>query len=181
MTGGRLIAVVGPSGVGKDSIMTGIAAALPGIGRVRRVITRPACLGGEGYDAVTEAEFAEALDRGAFCLHWRAHGLRYGIPIRVLDEVRDGQDRMANLSRDALAEAAAIFPQLTVLHVTASPGLLARRLAERGREDAEDVGRRLARAHRPLPNGLGIVEIRNDGVLSDAVAQAIAALQPVRA
>ncbi|MEM6634576.1 MAG: hypothetical protein AAF667_01675 [Pseudomonadota bacterium] len=36
MTQGRLIAVVGPSGVGKDSVMAGIKAAVPELHLVRR-------------------------------------------------------------------------------------------------------------------------------------------------
>jgi ribose 1,5-bisphosphokinase len=181
VTGGRLIAVVGPSGVGKDSVMGGITAALPDIGAVRRVITRDPELGGENFDAVSEAAFAEAVARGDFCLHWRAHGLRYGIPARVLDEVRAGGTRLANLSRGVLTAAAATFPALTVLHVTASPRVLAARLAGRGREPAEEVARRLERARLPLPDGLEVVELCNDGALSDTVARAVAALQPVRA
>ena len=37
---GRMIAVVGPSGVGKDSVMAGLLEARPALRRVRRVITR---------------------------------------------------------------------------------------------------------------------------------------------
>ncbi|MEO0912102.1 MAG: hypothetical protein AAFY59_03810 [Pseudomonadota bacterium] len=38
---GRFIAVVGPSGVGKDSVMAGMAARTGQLKLVRRVITRP--------------------------------------------------------------------------------------------------------------------------------------------
>ena len=66
MTPGRLIAVVGPSGVGKDSVMLGIHQAMPDVHLVRRVITRPAAAGGEKFDAVTETEFADLAANGAF-------------------------------------------------------------------------------------------------------------------
>ena len=52
-SGGRLIAVVGPSGVGKDSVMAGLHGAIPDLHLVRRVITRAPDLGGEDYDAVS--------------------------------------------------------------------------------------------------------------------------------
>ncbi|TNF62780.1 MAG: phosphonate metabolism protein/1,5-bisphosphokinase (PRPP-forming) PhnN, partial [Rhodobacteraceae bacterium] len=125
---GRLIAVVGPSGVGKDSVMSGIAAACPAIGVVRRTITRPADLGGEAFDAVSDETFETMRAAGAFCLSWSAHGLSYGLPIALAARVAAGGEVLANLSRGVLAEAAAAFPGLIVLELTASPDILARRL-----------------------------------------------------
>ncbi|GAB5468053.1 MAG: phosphonate metabolism protein/1,5-bisphosphokinase (PRPP-forming) PhnN [Rhodospirillales bacterium] len=181
MSAGRLIAVVGPSGVGKDSLIAGIVAAAPCIRPVRRSITRAAGLGGEAYEALTPEAFAEAARCGAFCLHWQAHGLLYGIPAGALEEVRGGATCLANLSRGALVQAAQVFPSLTVLKVTASAEALARRLALRGRENSSEIARRLAQADKPLPAGLTVIEVRNDGPLAATVASALAALQPVRA
>ena len=45
--GAHVIGVVGPSGVGKDTVMHALAAAQPGIKLARRVITRPVEAGGE--------------------------------------------------------------------------------------------------------------------------------------
>ncbi|MFC6760861.1 hypothetical protein ACFQFQ_17395 [Sulfitobacter porphyrae] len=42
MSAGRFIAVVGPSGVGKDSVMAGMVARARDLVAVRRVITRAA-------------------------------------------------------------------------------------------------------------------------------------------
>ncbi|WP_332307198.1 hypothetical protein [Pseudorhodobacter aquimaris] len=85
-----------------------------------------------------------------------------------------------NLSRGALEEAAKIFARLVVLHITASPETLAQRLKHRGREDTGDIAKRLASAQKPLPAGLSVIEIVNDGPLEAAVAKARAALQPDR-
>ncbi len=178
---GRLIAVVGPSGVGKDSVMAGLAASDPGLQRVRRVITRDADQGGEDHTPMTAEAFEAAAGRGAFCLHWSAHGLRYGLPAQVLRDVNAGADLLANCSRGALTEAASVFPRMVVLHITADPKVLAQRLADRGRENAADIERRLARATDAIPGGLIIITVRNDGALEDTVAAAHTALQPVRA
>lgn len=181
MRRGRLIAVVGPSGVGKDTVIAGIAAALPGIGVVRRTITRAPDLGGEDYDAVSEDVFEAMVERGAFCLHWRSHGLRYGIPAEVLEAVQGGAQRIANLSRAALTEAAAIFPGLVVVNITASPEVLAKRLSRRGRETGAEIEARLVQAARSLPDGLDVITLNNDGPLEETVAHAVAALRPVQA
>ena len=65
--------------------------------------------------------------------------------------------------------------------VVARPEVLAKRLANRGRESAADIARRLERAGFPLPGGLDVCEIDNSGDLDAAMAQLLAALQPVRA
>lgn len=177
---GRLIAVVGPSGVGKDSVMAGIVAADPSIQLVRRMITRAPGLGGEDYEALSPEAFKSAVDQERFCVHWGAHGLHYGIPAEVLDDVQGGTTCLANFSRSALGEAARVFPALTVLNITAAPETLARRLADRRRETAEDIAKRLAQAAKPLPAGLDVVEISNDGALEATITVALAALQPRR-
>ena len=175
---GRLIAVVGPSGVGKDSVMAGLVADGPGLMLARRVITRAAELGGEDFDPVTEAVFLTARGRGDFVLHWGAHGLFYGIPLAVQAQVEAGRDVLANLSRGVLTEAQRRFAGLTVLQLTASPAVLAGRLAGRGRETGVQIAARLARGVDPLPAGLDVVTVSNDGALADTVARALAALYP---
>ncbi len=180
MRQGRLIAVVGPSGVGKDSVMAGIHDAMPGLHLVRRVITRAPDLGGEAYDAVSVAAFEAMVENGAFAVHWGAHGLFYGIPASVKYQLNKGTDCIVNFSRSALAEAAAIFPRLVVVNISASPQTLARRLAARGRESEAEIAARLAQAEKPLPGGLEVIQLANDGALPDTVARAVAVLQPAQ-
>ncbi len=177
---GRLIGVVGPSGVGKDSLMLGLTSTCTEFGLVRRVITRDASLGGEDFDAVSVNDFERLRDAGAFCVHWEAHGLHYGIPDEVRLSVAKGEQRLVNLSRNVLHLVSDVFPQFEVLNVTASPETLAARLDGRGRETREDIARRLARVVNPFPERLVVHTIHNDGLLEDAVSAALACLQPVR-
>lgn len=176
---GRLWAVVGPSGAGKDTLIAAARAALPALHVVRRVISRPSDAGGEDFEGVTAPEFLRRLAAGEFALHWQAHGLHYGIPAAALAPLAAGQDVLFNGSRKALATAA--LPGLTVIEVTAPAAVLARRLAARGRETTEDIAARLARAAHPLPPGLAVVTVDNGGTLAEGVARFLAVLQPVRA
>ena len=178
---GRLIGVVGPSGVGKDTLMADLVDACPEFSLVRRVITRKPGLGGEDYEAVSEDEFAGLKAEGAFCMSWQAHGLHYGILDVYRHKVAKGEQLLINLSRAILLDAVAVFPSLTVLNVTASRETLMKRLQDRGRENAEDIARRLERANQPLPEGLDVITISNDGVIEDAVLEVLGRLYPVRA
>lgn len=169
---GALIAVVGPSGVGKDSVMEGICVSLPDIYRVKRVITRAPELGGEDFKAVSVDEFDTLATNGAFAIHWGAHDLRYGLPVEIREKLASGRNCLANFSRKALSEAAAIFPRFLVLNITASPETLAKRLGMRGRETEEQIAKRLAQAVKPIPSGLDVIHLANDGTLDETVARA---------
>lgn len=174
----RLVAVVGPSGAGKDTLMALACAARPGLRIVRRAITRDADAGGEAFEAVTPAEFDRRVASGDFALHWRAHGLGYGIPAAAL--TGPGTVLM-NLSRGVLADAAVRFPDLTMLLVTAPAPVLAARLAGRGRESPDDQARRLDRADFALPPGIDCRTVLNDTTPDEGLTRFLDALQPVRA
>ncbi|PIV73336.1 MAG: phosphonate metabolism protein/1,5-bisphosphokinase (PRPP-forming) PhnN [Rhodobacteraceae bacterium CG17_big_fil_post_rev_8_21_14_2_50_65_11] len=180
MRQGRFIAVVGPSGVGKDSLIEALIAAEPDFHRVRRVITRPRDAGGEDFEGVSREVFEARRDNGDFALWWEAHGLLYGIPASVHRMLSLGVDTLANLSRAHLEQAAAVFPAFHVLHVTAATEVLAARLAARERETVDQVRARLAR-QVPLPEGLPVTHVDNGGWLSDCVDQALGALYPEKA
>jgi ribose 1,5-bisphosphokinase len=177
---GRVFAVVGPSGAGKDTLIASARAVRRDLHVVRRVITRPEEAGGEPFEGVTPAEFAARDAAGAFVLTWEAHGLRYGIPTSALDAVSEGRDVIFNGSRAMLVEAWEVFPNQTVILVTAPIQVLAERLATRGRETKEDIAARLARARYEVPPGIPVRVVENADRLEDAVAAFLTALQPER-
>ncbi|MEQ8601732.1 MAG: phosphonate metabolism protein/1,5-bisphosphokinase (PRPP-forming) PhnN [Marivibrio sp.] len=168
---GALVLVVGPSGAGKDSVLAAARARLPADAPIRfqrRVITRPAEAGGEDHEPIDEAGFAERVECGGFALHWAAHGLRYGLPAALEGDLAAGWTVVANASRGILGQARAKYPRLSVLHITAPDAVLAARLAARGRETADQIEARLARAGYAAPRGPRVVEIVNHGALEDA-------------
>lgn len=178
---GRFIAVVGPSGVGKDSVMEGLAAVDPNIVLARRVITRNPQAGGEDFEGVSVEVFEARAWANAFALHWSAHGLHYAIPLDVDAQLARGRDVMANLSRNVLTQARQRFDRFEVISLVANREVLARRLAMRGRESAQDIAQRLDRITPPLPVGLTVHEVDNSGALDDTVTAVRARLYPVRA
>lgn len=174
----RLVLVVGPSGVGKDSVLDAVRRLLqgrPDIVFPRRVVTRAPGLGGEDYIAVDEVTFATMADDGAFALHWPAHGLLYGIPVSIDADLRAGRQVVINVSRGIIDDARQRYPGMMVIGITASTDMLRQRLQARGRESADDIEQRLARAASFDLTGEDVAILRNDGALEDA-AQAFVAL-----
>ncbi|MBD0860186.1 phosphonate metabolism protein/1,5-bisphosphokinase (PRPP-forming) PhnN [Gordonia sp. zg691] len=171
---GTFVAVVGASGVGKDSLMAYAhrhsEAFFP-----RRVITR-----GPGADEdhrpVSPAEFDSACARGDFAVHWAAHGLRYGIPVEVDDAVTSGRTVVANVSRSVLDELANRYARLVVVRVTVSDAVQRDRLRARGRESHDAVATRLARPD-PAPHRSADIVICNDGSVAEGGEQLVRILR----
>lgn len=175
---GRIFAVVGPSGAGKDTLIAAARAARPDLHVVRRVITRPEAAGGEPFEGVTPDEFARRRAAGDFALDWEAHGLRYAVPASAGAALDAGRDVVFNASRAMLGRAWRAFPALSVIHVTASPAVRAARLAARGRETGAEIARRLAREGGAIPPGLPVRVVENDGALEPALRAFLDALRP---
>ena len=165
---GRLIYVMGPSGVGKDTLLAYARVQLAEAGLpvlfAHRYITRAADAGGENHIALTQAEFAERSTLGLFALEWQSHGLRYGIGREIDLWLARGATVVINGSRGYCQDALAVYPAMGVVLIEADNQVLARRLASRGRESEQQVRDRLA--HRPafeLPEGAQFARIDSSG------------------
>lgn len=174
MPEGVFVAVVGPSGAGKDTLLNGAARALAAqtdIRFVRRVITRAPDRASEDHDTLSVEAFNAEKARGAFCLSWAAHGLHYGVPISALHATRQGCVVVANLSRSALTDMTDIFERAMLIEVTAARDVLAQRLMARKREAPTEVEERLRRSSAfAVPAGLrGHIVIDNSTTLESGV------------
>jgi ribose 1,5-bisphosphokinase len=156
-TGGTLFLVVGPSGVGKDALIRAAHPRLVPHGFVfpRRWITTPDDRG-EDHIPVSCSDFEEAVARGFIDLNWTAHGLRYGIPAAVRDDLSAGLHVIINVSRLLIPEARARFPRVRVVHLTAPTELVRSRLLQRAREDTAAIEERIQRS-APIPADQGDV------------------------
>ena len=176
---GTFVAVVGPSGAGKDALIAAAREALGDGDRFAfpaRWTTRPPDASERSVE-LSEAEWHRRRASGACALAWEAHGVAYAIGASVDADVAAGRIVVANVSRGVLGAALARFPRVVAFEVTASRATLAARLAARGREDAADRARRLDRAPRPMPEGLRRIEIANDGTLEAAARAFVDALR----
>jgi ribose 1,5-bisphosphokinase len=178
---GRLVLVVGGSGVGKDTLLSRARAVLSGDDRFvfpRRVITRP---GDVSEEHQADAEFDALREAGALSLSWLAHGHRYGLLRSVEAEIAAGRIVVCNVSRTMILAARQKFALITVIGITAPLRVRSERIVHRGREGPEDVARRLARTVEDSPIEPSDITIDNSGAIDDAVTAFVSALRRVQA
>lgn len=176
-----VIYVMGPSGVGKDSLLNWLRAHVralpspPALRFARRTITRAAGISNEDHESLAVDAFLQLEQSGAFALHWQAHGLHYGVRQA---EMQGPGWVMVNGSRAYAAQARTRLPGLTVLHVSAPDALVGQRLAARQRETPDQVQARLHRAKaQSVDMEPGDLHIVNAGSLQDTALALCQVLQ----
>ena len=177
-----LVLVVGPSGAGKDTLINAAKASLASDPRFvfpRRVVTRQAVASLEDHDTVSPQEFALRAANGAYALSWEAHGLHYGLPASIRDDIAAGRVVVMNGSRAMVETARRTFPGMVVVLIGAGREVRAQRLAGRGRETAAEVAARLAReVDADIPNA---IRVDNSGAIEDGITRFLAALRALPA
>ena len=159
---------------------------------VRRTITRKAGInsfndhdetsqhiGNEDNIGVSLEKFSELSQKASFSLQWFAHGIHYGLPIGIVDEVRKGKIVIANVSRAELEHAKELFGKVFVIEINAPIGILKERLISRKREKITDIEERLERANIPinLPAGAKYCYIDNSGNVKSSVDKVLSIIQ----
>lgn len=172
---GRLLLVVGPSGAGKDTLIGLAQAACTGDTNVvfpQRIVTREAS-SFENNEAVSPMQFGQMLAHGDFAFQWEAHGLRYGVPRSIVEDIRAGHAVVVNASRTIVEFARRSYANVTVVSVTAPPEMLAQRLAARARPSDGQLDDRLRRA---VVTAVPDVVINNVGRAEDHAAELLQAI-----
>lgn len=172
---GRLLLVVGPSGAGKDTLIGLAQAACTGDTNVvfpQRIVTREAS-SFENNEAVSPMQFGQMLAHGDFAFQWEVHGLRYGVPRSIVEDIRAGHAVVVNASRTIVEFARRSYANVTVVSVTAPPEMLAQRLAARARPSDGQLDDRLRRA---VVTAVPDVVINNVGRAEDHAAELLQAI-----
>src|SRR4051794_37759773 len=124
---GVFVAIVGPSGSGKDTLINFARTRLADRSEVvfvRRIVTRPADRASEDHDSLDEAEFDAQERAGGFALAWPAHGLRYALPASVDADIDAGRVVVANVSRHVIGEIERRYARTTVVALSATPDII---------------------------------------------------------
>ena len=160
---GKLICGVGPSDVGKDTLIRGARKILKKKVFVTRHITRPNTTDAETHIFVNKATFNEMMDNNAFMLNWSANDLHYGISNEYLAKIQNGLDVIFNGSRRALSEIQSKYPNIYIIWIAASKVKVKDRLIKRARESEEKIEGRLKYLNLAIPQKAIIVD--NSGTI----------------
>lgn len=173
----HLIYTIGPSGAGKDSVLTWLSQVLSPRNAVhfaRRVIDRPALSNAEEHESLSTADFVAQRDQQEFALHWSANRHLYGVRNTELEALKCGKWVFVNGSRGYLESALDQFPSMVVLHITAPHIVLESRLLARNRESAEQIAERLSRtAMFQPPSHCAFLEVQNNSSIEQAGQSAL--------
>ena len=146
---GTLYFIVGPSGCGKDSLISYARERLTrddGVLFARRHITRPPDDRAEKHIPLKREQFFNRCDRGEFLVAWKAHDLYYGVDKSVLRDLAAGFDVVVNGSRAQIEAVRRRVKNVVVVSVGCEKTVLKQRLQTRGREKPEQIEARLKRA-----------------------------------
>jgi ribose 1,5-bisphosphokinase len=145
---GRIVLVVGPSGAGKDTLLSLARSACANDDKVvfpRRVVTRQASQAEDNVEVSSDA-FCKSLARGEFAMHWEAHGHCYALPRSIEDDIHAGRTVVINVSRTVIDGFRRAYSDVVVVSITAPPDILAERLRLRARGSDGRIEERLSRA-----------------------------------
>jgi ribose 1,5-bisphosphokinase len=169
---GPLFLIVGNSGSGKDSIISGVVKKYPSklkkIHAPKRYITRPPSKFEENISISVE-EFKKMEMKGDFALKWHIYNLDYGISKEIEDFLKEGHPVIINVSRMIISEAKEKYDNVKVIFIDVPFEITYQRIKDRKRESEDLLKKRIERAreNQTFPEADFILD--NSGDLEDAI------------
>jgi guanylate kinase len=176
---GALFVLVGPSAVGKNTIMVNVMAKRPQLSQLPTMTTRairPNEQPGREHFFITLDEFRELVANGSLIEHQEVYpGKFYGTPRQQTQGAFDNQRTLiADIEVLGAGKLKEAFPDRVILIFIAPPGVsdLEKRLRARGGVSEEEIARRLERASFEL----SFSEKCDYRVVNDSLEQSVSAV-----
>lgn len=176
---GLLFILVGPGGVGKNTLMEAVLPRFDYLTQLATVTTRavrPNEVQGKHHVFVTLDEFKRLIEANELVEYEQVHpGKYYGVPRSPLEQaILTGHDLIADIEVSGAAKVRAAYPHNTIVIFIKPPSLevLAERMRARGEKEAGIV-ERMERAAREMTfaNQCNHVIINDEGEFERAIEQ----------
>ena len=173
-----LIVLSGPSGVGKDAVLTRLRESGYPLGYITTLTTRtqrPNEKDGVDYHFVSEAKFRDMLDGNAMLESANVYGNWYGVPRAAVKEALDrGEDVIIKIDVQGAATIRRIAPRAVFIFLT-GPSIeeLSNRLGQRLTESPDQLAVRLRTAEEEMKqlHLFDYVVVNREGEIDAAVSR----------
>ncbi|MBD3269989.1 guanylate kinase [Candidatus Peregrinibacteria bacterium] len=155
---GKLFLIIGPSGVGKGTVIEFLRKKLPDLKFVLSATTREPRSGekdGEIYHFISKNEFEKGIENGDF-LEWaKVHGKNYYGILKgpVMESLRKGENVLREVDMQGLHSIKKIIPEENTVSVFLKPESMSDlkiRINRRGKLPEEEVQRRMESAKKEM-------------------------------
>lgn len=170
---GFLIVLSGPSGAGKNTLLSAVLPRVPDLVYSVSATTRPPRPGeidGVHYHFLRDDEFQRMIDRGEL-LEWAEFaGYRYGTPRRfVMEKIAEGMTVITDIDIQGAKQIKRSLPEgVFVFLMPPSMQELRRRLVGRGTESSEGIAKRMSVA----PDEMAAIEEYDYWILNEDLEEA---------
>ncbi len=152
---GKLIVLIGPSGVGKGTLMRLLLSRHPELNYSISATTRPPRLGevdGKDYYFISRSKFQQLIEEGEF-LEWAEFaGNLYGTPRKpAINLMESGKSVLLEIELEGARQIRAAFPELlSIFILPPSFNELEKRIRGRKKDTEDAISRRLKRAKEEI-------------------------------
>ncbi|UTJ05091.1 hypothetical protein [Arcobacter roscoffensis] len=142
----KIVLIVGPSGVGKDTLLKSARKELKGeVNFVRRYITRKPDKNEKNY-FLDDFAFEILKHNSFFASTWNAHGNYYGIAKNSIKN----KVNVISISRSKISDFEKLYDKVYTINITVPKEELRNRLLLRKRESIEEIEKRLNRSYEKI-------------------------------